>query len=299
MAANKFDIPVWDPQFVQWAQNVNASNANKSKASQDQWDKIYGMVRDYGEKRRVEAEAEKARQEQFEEAAKQRQFQAFENAMNRSLQRELNNKNLAEQKATRESQLNMEQMKNMAKAQDDLAVLQVEKDKELASIDVNDTQKRALVEALYKAKENQIFSRYGVKKPDNQDVLDAENKLKQFQVAPTPESAPEVETKPAEVNFEQIIQDMQNEREQIKAMKNGPDKGKAMEAFNEKYKDYAGKNGEVLYTPEEIKKGKYVPPKPLAKGAPLSASRSEALALAKKTGQSIKFDPESNMWVIK
>ena len=153
MAANKFDIPVWDPQFVQWAQNVNAANANKSKASQDQWDKIYGMVRDYGEKRRAEEEAEKARQEQFAEAAKQRQFQAAENSLNRALQRELNNKNLAEQKATRESQLNMEQMKNMAKAQDDLAVLQVEKDKELAGIDVNDTQKRALVEALYKAKE--------------------------------------------------------------------------------------------------------------------------------------------------
>jgi len=296
MAANKFDIPVWDPQFVQWAQNVNAANANKSKASQDQWDKIYGMVRDYGEKRRAEAEAEKARQEQFDEAAKQRQFQAFENAMNRSLQRELNNKNLAEQKATRESQLNMEQMKNMAKAQDDLAVLQVEKDKELAGIDVNDTQKRALVEALYKAKENQIFSRYGVKRPDNQDVIEAENKLKQFQVAPTPEVAPE--PKPAEVNFEQIKQDMQNEREKIKGLKSG-ERGKAMEAFNEKYQDYAGKNGEGLYTAEEIKKGKYVPPKPLPKGTPLSASRSEALAQAKKTGQSVKFDPESNMWVIK
>ena len=184
----------------------------------------------------------------------------------------------------------------LIKAQDDLAVLQVEKDKELAGIDVKDTQKRALVEALYKAKENQIFSRYGVKRPDNQDVIEAENKLKQFQVAPTPEVAPE--PKPAEVNFEQIKQDMQNEREKIKGLKSG-ERGKAMEAFNEKYQDYAGKNGEGLYTAEEIKKGKYVPPKPLAKGTPLSASRSEALAQAKKTGQSVKFDPESNMWVIK
>lgn len=101
MAGNNFRIPQWTPELVNWSNAVHARNDANAKARQDQWNKIYDMVAAYGERRRAEDEAEKARQEQFQEAAIQRQFQAQEaekarqfqaaqNAENRRAQQEYN-----------------------------------------------------------------------------------------------------------------------------------------------------------------------------------------------------------------
>lgn len=101
MAGNNFRIPQWTPELVNWSNAVHARNDANAKARQDQWNKIYDMVAAYGERRRAEDEAEKARQEQFEqagierqfraqEAEKARQFQAAENAKNRQSQQEYN-----------------------------------------------------------------------------------------------------------------------------------------------------------------------------------------------------------------
>lgn len=101
MAGNNFRIPQWTPELVNWSNAVHARNDANAKARQDQWNKIYDMVAAYGERRRAEDEAEKARQEQFQqagierqfraqEAEKARQFQAAENAKNRQSQQEYN-----------------------------------------------------------------------------------------------------------------------------------------------------------------------------------------------------------------
>lgn len=101
MAGNNFRIPQWTPELVNWSNAVHARNDANAKARQDQWNKIYDMAAAYGERRRAEDEAEKARREQFEqasierqfraqEAEKARQFQAAENAKNRQSQQEYN-----------------------------------------------------------------------------------------------------------------------------------------------------------------------------------------------------------------
>lgn len=101
MAGNNFRIPQWTPELVNWSNAVHARNDANAKNRQDQWNKIYDMVAAYGERRRAEDEAEKARQEQFEQAAIQREFQAQEaekarafqaaqNAENRRAQQEYN-----------------------------------------------------------------------------------------------------------------------------------------------------------------------------------------------------------------
>ena len=150
MAANKFDIPVWDPQFVQWAQNVNAANAAKSKASQDQWDKIYGMVRDYGEKRRAEEEAEKARKFQAEEAEKQRAAQAALQAASIAAQAEQNAANRSAQEANSKRMLELENKKNLGKAMGEIDVLEAERKQALGQT-TNEADK-ANINALYDAK---------------------------------------------------------------------------------------------------------------------------------------------------
>ena len=113
MAGNNFRIPQWTPELVNWSNAVHARNDANAKARQDQWNKIYDMVAAYGERRRAEDEAEKARQEQFEqagierqfraqEAEKQRAFQAAENAANRQAQ---NAQNAALQNQARQQNL--------------------------------------------------------------------------------------------------------------------------------------------------------------------------------------------------
>lgn len=115
MAGNNFRIPQWTPELVNWSNAVHARNDANAKARQDQWNKIYDMVAAYGERRRAEDEAEKARQEQFQEAAIQRQFQAQEAEKARAFQAAENAKNRQEQNAYNASLKAQEEAKLKAK----------------------------------------------------------------------------------------------------------------------------------------------------------------------------------------
>jgi hypothetical protein len=112
---------------VNWNNAVHARNDANAKARQDQWNKIYDMVAAYGERRRAEDEAEKARKFQAEEAEKQRAAQAALQAASIAAQAEENAKNRQAQNAYNASLKAAEQAKQdrlaMEKAQTEYASL--------------------------------------------------------------------------------------------------------------------------------------------------------------------------------
>ena len=101
MAGNNFKIPVWTPELVNWSNQVKANNLAAAKQRQQDWNKVYDMATAYGEARKKEEEAQKARDFQAAENALQRQHQeqmqaeqiaaqAAQNAENRKAQQEYN-----------------------------------------------------------------------------------------------------------------------------------------------------------------------------------------------------------------
>lgn len=102
MAANRFTIPQFDIDLLNWSNNVNARNDARARQRQQDWNNVYSQAAALGNKIRAENEAEKARQNAAEQAALQRQFQAQEaeksrafqaaqNAANRQAQQDYNN----------------------------------------------------------------------------------------------------------------------------------------------------------------------------------------------------------------
>lgn len=290
MAANKFDIPVWDPQFVQWAQNVNAANANKSKASQDQWDKIYGMVRDYGEKRRAEAEAEKARQFQAEEAEKQRAAQAALQAASIAAQAEQNAANRKAQEANAKNALDLENKKNLGKAQGEIDVLNAERKQALGQ--TTNEADIANINALYDAKIRNTYSRYGVTAPKLEEVPS----LPTVQPEVAPQSSNDLVPNEGmtEAQLKKAEADLQTEakaaREQINRMPQGKAKQQAMADYNSNY------GGNVQgYTEQDIKKAGYKAPS-FTIGQVLN-TKAEAQK-AKSLGYGLTQDPVSGKWKV-
>lgn len=112
MAGNRFNIPTFDIDLLNWANNARAFNANRARERQQDWNNVFGAAAGLGKQIRAEQEAEKAReaaaqaaalrekhqeaqaqlQREFQaaEAEKARQFQATQNAENRKAQQEYN-----------------------------------------------------------------------------------------------------------------------------------------------------------------------------------------------------------------
>lgn len=112
MAGNRFNIPTFDLDLLNWANNAKAYNANRARERQQDWNNVFGAAAGLGRQIRAEQEAEKARQAaaeaaalrekhqdvqaqlqrkfQAEEAEKARKFQAAQNAENRKAQHEYN-----------------------------------------------------------------------------------------------------------------------------------------------------------------------------------------------------------------
>lgn len=88
MAGNNFKIPVWTPELVNWSNQVKANNLAAAKQRQQDWNKVYDMATAYGEARKKEEEAQKARD-----------FQAAENALQRQHQEAMQAQSLAAQAA--------------------------------------------------------------------------------------------------------------------------------------------------------------------------------------------------------
>lgn len=88
MAGNNFKIPVWTPELVNWSNQVKANNLAAAKQRQQDWNKVYDMATAYGEARKKEEEAQKARD-----------FQAAENALQRQHQEQMQAESLAAQAA--------------------------------------------------------------------------------------------------------------------------------------------------------------------------------------------------------
>lgn len=88
MAGNNFKIPVWTPELVNWSNQVKANNLAAAKQRQQDWNKVYDMATAYGEARKKEEEAQKARD-----------FQAAENALQRQHQEQMQAQSLAAQAA--------------------------------------------------------------------------------------------------------------------------------------------------------------------------------------------------------
>ena len=102
MAANRFTIPQFDIDLLNWSNNVNARNDARARQRQQDWNNVYSQAAALGNKIRAEKEAEKTRQNaaeqagiqrqfQAQEAEKSRQFQAAQNAANRQAQQDYNN----------------------------------------------------------------------------------------------------------------------------------------------------------------------------------------------------------------
>jgi hypothetical protein len=112
MAGNRFNIPTFDLDLLNWANNAKAYNANRARERQQDWNNIFGAAAGLGSQIRAEKEAEKAREAaakaaalrekhqdvqaqlqrefQAEEAEKARKFQAAQNAENRKAQQDYN-----------------------------------------------------------------------------------------------------------------------------------------------------------------------------------------------------------------
>lgn len=112
MAGNRFNIPTFDLDLLNWANNAKAYNANRARERQQDWNNVFGAAAGLGRQIRAEQEAEKARQAaaeaaalrekhqdvqaqlqrkfQAEEAEKARKFQAAQNEENRKAQQEYN-----------------------------------------------------------------------------------------------------------------------------------------------------------------------------------------------------------------
>lgn len=298
MAANRFNIPQLDLDLINWSQNVNARNDARARQRQQDWNKVYDMVAAYGERRRAEDEAEKARQKAAEEAAINRQFQAAEAQKNREFQAAQNAANRAAQEANNKSMLNKSRLDNMGKAQGEIGVLNAELEQQLGT--TNNANDQALMRKIHDAKVANVYARYGLDQPSGTPIP-----FKPVATSETPalaQTAPS-ETIPADSNVvvplgltdkQQAQADANYQKEaasvmeNIRRMPNGPAKKNAMTEFNNTY------GGNVKgYSAEEIKNAGFQIPQ-MAKGAIVPSDKIEYYKQWYKVG----YDPVKRAQVI-
>lgn len=127
MAGNKFNIPIWTPELVNWNNAVHARNDARAKQRAEDWQKIYDTAGALGMRMRQEEEAEKARKNAAEQAQIQREFQAAEAEKARTFQAAQNAENRKAQQDYNASLKAAEQAKQnrlaMEKAQTEYASL--------------------------------------------------------------------------------------------------------------------------------------------------------------------------------
>lgn len=295
MAGNNFKIPVWTPELVNWSNQVKANNLAAAKQRQQDWNKVYDMATAYGEARKKEEEAQKARDFQAAENALQRQHQEAMQAAQIAAQQDMEAKRINAQNANAKTQGDIERNRNLAKAQGEIDVLNAERQQALGQ--TNNEADRANINAVYDAKIRNAYTRYGVESPKFEQVPT---------LNPTPvDNAPQV---PREVvpnvgltdaqikkNTEDLAKLMKNERQAISTMKNGTEKVKRINDFNENHKNDFGITGVPAYSAEEIKKAGYVAPA-FNKGQILN-TKADA-DKAKSMGYRVAYDPTKGTWEV-
>lgn len=294
MAGNNFRIPQWTPELVNWSNAVHARNDANAKARQDQWNKIYDMVAAYGERRRAEDEAEKARQEQFEQAGIERQFRAQEAEKARAFQAAENAKNRQEQAAQNAALQNQAKQQNLGKVNAEIAELNAQRDLELGKY--TNPADQALVNKLYNTKIDNVYAKFGMEKPQLEEVpslpapVANENPVAIPAEVPAPLTDAQIKK-----NTEDLANTMKNDRQTISTMPNGPKKAKLMEEYNEQHKDDFGTTGVPAYTAEEIKKAGYIAPA-YSKGQILNTEAQAKDARAK--GFKVAYNPVTDTYEV-
>lgn len=294
MAGNNFRIPQWTPELVNWSNAVHARNDANAKARQDQWNKIYDMVAAYGERRRAEDEAEKARQEQFEQAGIERQFRAQEAEKARQFQAAENAANRQAQAAQNVALQNQTKQQNLGKINAEVAELNAQRDLELGKY--TNPADKALVNNLYNTKIDNVYAKFGMEKPQLQEVPSLPTPVANENPVATPAEIPAPLTD-AQIkkNTEDLAKSMKNDRQTISTLKDGdPKKAQLMKDFNEQHKDDFGTTGVNAYTAEEIKKASTAPKTYLKEGTIVDDSQYDELS---KTYR-MQYLPATGQWKI-
>lgn len=294
MAGNNFRIPQWTPELVNWNNAVHARNDANAKARQDQWNKIYDMVAAYGERRRAEDEAEKARKFQAEEAEKQRAAQAALQAASIAAQAEENAKNRQAQAAQNAALQNQTKQQNLGKINAEVDELNAQRNLELGKY--TNPADQALVNKLYDTKINNVYAKFGMERPQQQEVPSLPTPVANENPVATPVEIPAPLTD-AQIkkNTEDLAKSMKNDRQTISTLKDGdPKKAQLMRDFNEQHKDDFGTTGVNAYTAEEIKKASTAPKTYLKEGTIVDDSQYDELS---KTYR-MQYLPATGQWKI-
>lgn len=286
MAANRFTIPQFDIDLLNWSNNVNARNDARARQRQQDWNTVYSQAAALGNTIRAEKEAEKARQNAAEQAAIQREFQAAEAQKNRDFQTAQNLANREAQTASNNAMLNKAKLDNMGKAQGEIGVLDAELEKELGT--TNNPNDQALMRKIHDAKVANVYARYGLDRPEGTPVPFKPVANEGVEVPnETPAEIGLTNKQTEEVNKE-IAAEMKAEMERIKQMKSGKEKQAAMEAYNKKSNGaYGG------YTPEDIKKAGFQIPM-MATGATVPSDKTDYY----KQWYKMTYDPTKGAYVI-
>ena len=294
MAGNNFRIPQWTPELVNWSNAVHARNDANAKARQDQWNKIYDMVAAYGERRRAEEEAEKARQEQFEQAGIERQFRAQEAEKARAFQAAENAKNRQEQAAQNAALQNQAKQQNLGKVNAEVDELNAQRNLELGKY--TNPADQALVNKLYDTKINNVYAKFGMERPQQQEVPSLPTPVANENPVATPVEVPtELTDAQIKKNTEDLAKSMKNDRQTISTLKDGdPKKAQLMKDFNEQHKDDFGTTGVNAYTAEEIKKASTAPKTYLKEGTIVDDSQYDELSKIYR----MQYLPATGQWKI-
>lgn len=286
MAANRFTIPQFDIDLLNWSNNVNARNDARARQRQQDWNTVYSQAAALGNTIRAENEAEKARKNAAEQAALQRQFQAQEAEKTRQFQSAQNAANREAQTSSNNAMLNKAKLDNMGKAQGEIGVLDAELEKELGT--TNNPADKALMKKIHDAKVANVYARYGLDRPEGTPVPFKPVANESIEVpTETPTEVGLTNKQTEEVNKE-IAAEMKAEMERIKQMPKGDAKRAAMKAYNEKSNGaYGG------YTEDDIKNAGFQIPQ-MAIGAIVPSDKKEYL----KKWYRITYDPTKGADVI-
>lgn len=262
MAGNRFNIPTFDIDLLNWANNARAFNANRARERQQDWNNVFGAAAGLGKQIRAEQEAEKARQAAAKAAALrekhqdiqaqiQREFQAEEAEKARKFQSEQKELDRKAQDANSKAMIDAEKQKNLGKVNAEIAVLEANRDRELGNIDAGDEKTKALINAQFNANKRNLYAKYGIEQPTLDSVptlpvsQNVETNEKPVDVIPTNDV---LTSKQQEIEKKKIIDDLEQRKRQIATMAKGPNKVAAMKQFN------SDSNGLIQgYTTEEIK----------------------------------------------
>lgn len=292
MAANRFTIPQFDIDLLNWSNNVNARNDARARQRQQDWNNVYSQAAALGNTIRAEKEAEKARKDAAEQAGLQRQFQAKEAEKARAFQAAENLANRQAQEANANAMLNKSKLDNMGKAQAEMAVVDAELKNELGAggLTEQDIQNKTV---LANARKNAIAARYGLDKVENTPIPFKPGFVQEqtnVETSQTNEPATDEGKTAAQEKYdlEQTKKGFETRKEQIRQMKRGPEKAAAMEKLNE------DSNGLVTgFTAEEIKNAGFQIPM-MATGANVPSDKIDYY----KQWYKVAYDPTKDAYVI-